>query len=388
LLRERLGGLWLAALKMTLVPLIFTLVATGVSAWTTTGQGRRMIGGAICLFAGLLAFAAVAGAAIMSALLQLWPTPPGALAFLAQGAQAGQAVRPAAPTVTDQLMGLIPTNLVAAAANDAMTPLVIFAVLFGLALTRIDPGRRAVVRTMLQGVGEAMMVIVEWVLNLAPIGIFILALGVALNTGLQAAGVLAQATVLTAIPPIVGIGVCYLVAWLGGGIGVAHFARAIMTPQAVAVGTTSSMATLPAMIEAAETELDCPAALAGAILPLAVSTFRFGNVLMITGTVVFAAAAAGLHPSLAQIAVAGFVVVLTNLGIVGLPAAAVLYAAEAPAFPALGVPLAVLPLIIAIAAIPDIADTVCNVTADLAVTAVVRRWTLTSAAWRLSEAAG
>jgi Na+/H+-dicarboxylate symporter len=221
-----------------------------------------------------------------------------------------------------------------------------------------------------------MMVIVEWVLVATPAGVFILALGVALNTGLEAAGVLFQGMVMVTLAPAVGIALSYLLARFAGGVGFAQFGRAALGPQAVAAGTTSSMATLPAMIEAAETGLACPPTIAGAVLPLAVSTFRCGNVFLISATALFAAHAAGLHPSLGQIAVMGLVVVLTNFGVVGLPAAAVLYAAEAPAFQAIGAPLEVLPLMIAVSAIPDIVDTVCNVTADLAVTTVVRRWML------------
>ena len=366
------GGLWLSALKMTLVPLVFTLVVSGVSSWSSLGQGGRMVGATIGLFAGLLATSATAGAVLMSLMLRLWPTPPGALNVLTHGAAQ---VHVAVPSIMDQITGMIPSNPVAAAAESAMTPLVVFALIFGLALTQIEAGRRTAIHAVLQGVGEVMMVIVEWVLKLAPLGVFVLALGVALNTGLQAAGVLAQAVVMTSAMPAAGIGLCYLIARFAGGVGFGRFAKAAVGPQSVAAGTTSSMATLPAMIEAAETGLDCPPSIAGAVLPLAVSTFRFGNVILITGTAIFAANAAGLHPGFGQIAVAGFVVILTNIGVVGLPAAAVLYAAEAPAFQAIGAPLELLPLFIALAAIPDILDTVCNVTGDLAVTTVVRRLT-------------
>ena len=367
------GALWLSALKMTLVPLVFTLVVSGVSAWAGIGQGGRMIGGALALFAGLLVLAATLGALLTSLMLKVWPTAPGALDFLGHAAKAAH---PPVPTVTDQIMGLIPTNPVAAAAGGDMTPLVVFALLFGLALAGIGDARRLAVREVLQGVADVMMAIVGWVLKVAPLGVFVLALGVALNTGLQAAGVLVEALVMKCALPAVGIGLCYLIARILGGVRFARFARAALGPQAVAAGTTSSMATLPAMIEAAETRLGCPPALAGAILPLAVSTFRLGNVIMVTGTVVFAASAAGLHPSFTQIAVAAFVVILTNIGVMGLPAAAVLYAAEAPGLQAIGAPLELLPLFIAISAIPDIFDTVCNVTADLAATTVVQRFTV------------
>ncbi len=364
-----IGELWLTALRMTLVPLIFALVVTAVGAWTSAGQGGRVVGLALGVFAALLALAAVLGSGLMALSLRLWPVQPGALAFLGHAAGA----RPAIPTLSQQLMSLIPPNPVAAAASGDMTPLVVFALLLGLALTCVAPERRRAVTQALQGVGDAMMVIVGWILLAAPAGVFVLALGVALNSGLGAAGVLAQAVVLLCIAAAVGIGVCHLIARWAGGVGFGRFARAALGPQAVAAGTCSSMATLPALLEAAERKLAIPDAVAGAVLPLAVSSFRFGNVIMVTATALFAACAAGLHPSVGQIALAGFVAILTNLGVAGLPAAAVLYAAEAPAFQALGAPLELLPMLIAVSAIEDVFDTTCNVTADLAATTVVER---------------
>jgi Na+/H+-dicarboxylate symporter len=365
-----IGALWLTALRMTLVPLIFSLVVSGVGAWAGMGRGGRVFATMAAIFAGLLVASTLTGSGLMFAMLRFWPVAPGALSGLAQAAHAAQ---PAIPSVTDQIMGLIPANPVAAAAEGAMTPLVVFAVIFGLALSRIDPTRAAAVEGMVQGVGEVMMTIVEWILTLAPVGIFVLALGLALNTGLQAAGAVAQSVIMVSAAPALGIGLCYLIAWIGGGVGPLRFARAAVGPQAVAAGTTSSMATLPAMIEAAETALACPPAVAGAILPLAVSTFRFGNVILIGATMVFAAAASGHTPTLGQVIVAALVTVLTSVGVVGLPAAAVIYAAEAPGFQAMGAPLELLPLFVVTSAIPDIFDTVCNVTADLAVTTIAQR---------------
>ncbi len=375
-----IGTLWLSALKMTLVPLIFALVATGVSTWGGGGTGGRVIGGAVALCGALLLLSAGAGAGLTALALQVWPVDPNSLAFLTHaGGLQGQ---PQIPTIADQLTGLIPANPVAAAADGAMAPLVVFALLFGLALTRIDEARRQGVRTLLQGTAEAMMVIVGWVLMATPLGVFVLALGLGVNTGLGAVGVLAQALMACCLLPATGIAICYLIACIGGRIGPVRFARAVLAPQAMAAGTTSSMACLPAMIEAAQGPLGLERDLAGAVLPLAVSTFRFGNVIMISGAMLFVARASGAHPSLVQVAIACLVVVVTNIGIVGLPAAAVIYAAMAPAFQAIGAPLAFLPLFIAMGAIPDVFDTVCNVTADLTVAVLMRRFT----ARALSEA--
>ncbi|CAN5239101.1 dicarboxylate/amino acid:cation symporter [soil metagenome] len=365
-----LGALWLAALKMTLVPLVFTLIASGVGVWfQARGAGRTMLT-ALGLFVGLLAFGSLAGAGLMVGLLKLWPMAPGALVA---GAGAVEAP-PVLPSIADQIVGLIPTNPVAAAAQGQMTPLVVFALLFGLALSRVTPVRRESVATMLAGVADALMVLIDVILLLAPVGVFVLALNLAANTGLGAAGALLQATLMLCAVLIVGIAFAYPLAWLGGGVGPLRFGRAALGPQAMAAGTTSSMATLPALIEAAESKLGFPPAIAGALLPLTVSTFRFGNVMLISATCVVAAVGAGAHPTLAQGLTACFVVVLTNIGVPGLPAAAVLYAAEAPGFEAIGAPLSLLPLFIAASTLPDILDTVCNVTADLSVATVVRRF--------------
>ncbi len=366
-----LGALWLAALKMTLVPLVFTLIASGVGVWfQARGAGRTMLT-ALILFLSLLAAGSLAGAGLMIGFLQLWPMAPGALTAGLTGA--AEAVPPALPSIPDQIVGLIPTNPVAAAAAGQMTPLVVFALLFGLALSRVAAPRREAVATVLAGVADTLMVLVEAVLLAAPVGVFVLALNLAATTGLGAAGALIQATLLITAVVIVGIGLAYPLAWVGGGVGVLRFGRAVLGPQAMAAGTTSSMATLPSLIEAAESRLGFPPAVAGALLPLTVSTFRLGNVMLISATCIVAAVGAGVPLSPGPVLMACLAVVLTNIGVPGLPAAAILYAAEAPGFEAIGAPLALLPLFIAASTLPDIFTTVCNVTADLSVATVVRR---------------
>ena len=363
-----IGTLWLAGLQMTLVPLIFALVTTGVAEWAGRGGGRTL-GFAFGLFAALATAGALGASALMTAGLSLWAP----VAHVGGGAVVA-APPGGIPSLGEQLVALVPTNPVGAAAQMQVAPLVVFALLLGLALVRVGVREREAILSALSGVSRAMLVIVDWVLLAAPAGIFVLALGVALTEGAGAAGVVLQAVIMTSAVVAVALACCYLVAWLGGGVPIRAFARAAAGPQAVAAGTTSSMATLPAMVEAAERSLGMSAATAGTVLPLAVSVFRFGSVTLIAGCAIFAAHAAGLQPSLVQILVMCGVVVVTNVGIAGLPAAAVLYAAEAPAFQALGAPLDFLPLLIATAALPDVLDTACNVTADLAAATVVHRF--------------
>jgi proton glutamate symport protein len=366
-----IGTLWLAVLKMTLVPLIFCLVASGIASRTARDAGGRLVGLAFAVFAGLLVLSVINGAVVSQLILAVWPVAPGGFAGLAPPVTAP----PQVPTIVEQIIGMIPTNPVAAAAQGAMGPLVIFALFFGLALGRIAVARRTAVEAVLDGVADAMMQVVDWTLKLAPAGVFVLALEMALTGGVQSAGVLGQVLVVGTAGPAMGIVLSYLVARGLGGVGLLRFARAAIGPQVVAAGTTSSMASLPAMIEAAERRLDCPPEVAGAVLPLAVSTFRFGNVSLVMSTGIFVAIAAGHHPTLGQIAVGGAVAILTNIGIPGLPAAAVFYAAAAPAWVALGAPLEFFPLILALSSGPqDIVTTVCNISHDLAAGTVLQRW--------------
>ena len=365
------GTLWLAVLKMTLVPLIFCLVASGIANRTADHAGGRMVGVAFAVFGGLLVLSAINGAVVARLMLAIWPVAPGAFAGMAPPVLA----TPQVPTIVEQIIGMIPTNPVAAAAEGAMGPLVIFALIFGLALGRGTVERRKAVEAVLDGVSDAMMQVVDWTLKLAPVGVFVLAVEMALTGGVQSAGVLGQALVVGTSGPAVGILLSYLVARLVGGVGLFRFARAAIGPQVVAAGTTSSMASLPAMIEAAERRLDSPPELAGAVLPLAVSTFRFGNVSLVMSGGIFVAMAAGHPPGLGQIALAGAVAILTNIGVPGLPAAAVFYAAAAPAWVILGAPLELFPFLLAISSGPqDIVTTVCNVSHDLAASTVLQRW--------------
>jgi len=369
-----IGVLWLAALKMTLVPLVFGLVASAVVTLLNSQAGGRAIATTIAVFVAMLAFATATGMAAITLLLKLWPTPPGVLAgLLHDNAATTAAAPPGAGGLMAQLVSLVPENPVAAAAQGQIAPLVIFALAFGWAISGLPSDQRTTLATIMKAIAEAMMAIVRVVLMAAPAGVFVLALDAALEAGAGLAALLAQGVVMLVIVMSGAILVCHGIARLAGGVPWRRFARAAAAPQAVAAGTCSSLATLPSMLAAADDGLGIDPALAGATIPLAVSTFRFGTALSVTFSSLFAAHAAGIHLGPSQYLVAGLLVILTNAGVAGLPAAAVLYAADAPIFQAIGAPLAFIPLWIAVFAIPDMFITVCNVTADLSAVTVIRR---------------
>lgn len=366
-----IGTLWLNALRMTLVPLVFCLMTTGVASVANAAGGGRLIAVTIGAFLALLLLAAVAGALAGVGLAALWPLHPVGAALTAAGVKAA-----AAPPIdiVSQIVALIPLNPVAAAAEAAMTPLIVFAAILGAAVTRLPEVRRRLLVDVLKAAGDAMLVIVDWVLRAAPVGIFVLALGAVAKAGLDmATGLLQYVLMLTAV---LGVGLLTTLAiGMMSGVGPMRFLRAAAGPLALAASTQSSMACLPALVKAAEQDLALPPAAASTILPLATTVFRFGNVFGVVAGGLFGAHLFGVYPSTAQIALATGLAVLTNIGVMGLPGAAVLLAAYGPVFLALGTPMEALTLIIAVFTLPDIVDTSANVTGQLAATALITRLT-------------
>jgi proton glutamate symport protein len=365
---QPLGQLWLNALQMSLVPLVFCLMVCGVAAVARTTASGRMLGSTIGVFAGLLVLAGVLGVLLAWGLMALWPLAPTGRALLH-----APVLAPQTPGLIEQLLGFVPVNPVAAAANGTMTPLVVFSAIFGAALASVRTSAADALLDMLKSAGDALLVIIGWVLRAAPVGVFLLALSAILHVGLGLAAGLLHFLAMLCIILVLGIVAAMLIGAYGGGVGLRRFAGAAFAPQALAVSTQSSMACLPVLLRSARERLGLPEALVDAVLPLAVSTFRFGNVLHGVSTALVAAWFCGLHPGPGQIALAIGVTILTNVGVVGVPGAAVVFAAFGPAFLIMGAPIELIALLLAVYTVPDILDTTANVTADLAATAVVAR---------------
>ena len=369
-----LGTLWLNALKMTLVPLVFAMVAQGmITLDRSGGAGGRLLGITLPLLVGLLAFAVAIGIGFGFVFDAIWPVTRGVLASLTAAPAVGGAPIPPVPSISELIIGLIPTNPVAAASNGTMASIVVFAIIFGFAVSRTSkPGDEPVVRVV-HGLASAMIWIVHGVLRFTPIGIFALSLGLALGTGLSIAGFWAQLLIASAVGGVIAAALSYGIAWLGGGVPPLRFGRAILDAQAMAAGTCSSTATLPAMLEDSEQKLHIPQAIGAAVLPLAVSIFRFGVPLYAGMVLVLLMRGMNLPLDPTKMTIAAALLVLTNIGSAGLPGAAVIYANWIAALQVLGLPIEVVPLMIAGFNLPDIFVTVGNVTADMAVTTVVAR---------------
>lgn len=373
---ESLGQVWLNALRITVIPLVFSLLVTGIVSIADAAATGRIAARALMVFGVLLAGATVYAIVAGLGLLALWPIDPEAGRALLAGVSADAAQTVGAAAHTDGLRAflnsLAPSNLVKAAAEDGVLAVVVFAVAFGFAATRIRTDLRRPLAGFFEAVAETMVVIVHWVLLAAPFGVFALALGVGLRAGLGVAGTLAHYVAILCLSQLGLILITYGVAVVWGRVSLGRFARAAAPAQVVAVSTQSSLASLPVMIERARDWLGVPQATGGLVLPLAVAVFRITSPVANLGVCLYVAQLHGIELSLGVLVAGGLTAFAVSIASVGLPGQVSFFASVGPIALAMGLPLEMLPLLLAVEVIPDIFRTVGNVTADLAVTRIVQ----------------
>lgn len=368
-----IGTLWLNALKMTVIPLVIALLVTGIAKSREAAMGGKIAGRSVLWIVILCTGSAVFGAVMILLLTKVFPLARST-AMLLRGALAGidQKASGPLPGIADFFKGVIPDNVFASASNGDILPLVVFSLLFALALGHIpDSGRKALV-ALFEAIGDALLVVIAWVLWIAPLGVFALAFNVGAAAGGSAfAGLGHYVALISAVGILVTLA-GYPLARIAGGVSLGAFTRGLIAPQAVAISTRSSLASLPAMLTAARA-MGVRDQVADVTLPISVALFRATGPAMNVAVAFYVAHWLGLEPTLGQMIAATAVGAVMSYGAVSLPGEVSYISSIAPIAMALGVPIAPLALLVAVEMIPDIFRTVGNVTLDLAVTTVVDR---------------
>ncbi|MEY4850376.1 MAG: hypothetical protein RLZZ331_1380 [Pseudomonadota bacterium] len=369
---DAIGNLWLQALQMTIIPLIAGLLFTGIAQSVGQAGGGKVAGRALLAFLALLIFSALWSMIFVPLLLDWWPAPPAAAAAIVANS-AGAA--PAGDIKIDLgkwLLSLVPANIFDSLAKGDMLPVVTFIAVFALAATRLDDDRRRNLVSLFDAVKDAMLVLVGWIFVIAPLGVFALAVSVGIKAGLGAFGLLGHYIAVLVLVQVGLIILVYPLAVIFGRVGPLAFARAVLPAQAVAVSTQSSIASLPAIFDGAE-RLGLPETTSRVVLPLAVSIFRITSPCANVAVVLYCGHLYGMeHSALAYLgALLAALVAAVSTG--GLPGSITFLAACVPIANAMGVPIAVLPVLLAVELVPDVFRTLGNVTADLGVTAILSR---------------
>ena len=372
---EPIGTLWVNAIRMTVIPLVVALLITGVTSASAKKVGR-MGAQSILLFLLILA-----GTAIFTALVAPFAFDPLTIDPASSAALRANAKiqTPSADlSWTGWLLSLIPVNPIKAAADGTLLPLIVFTVIFGLALSKLDAAARGPVVRLFATLADAMMIVVRWVLVLTPIGVFALAfvLSARIGSGTMGAALLYFVGLAVLLMLVAGVGL-YLFAAVVGGVPLRTFARAVFPAQLVGFTSRSSLTALPALIEGGRDVLRLPAEVSGFVLPFAVSVFKATSPIFWPLGALFVAKLYGLELAPSQFATLTIASIALNASTPGIPSGGLLI--QAPFYAAVGLPVEGIGILIAIDAIPDMFKSAFGLAADMAVAVVVARWNRGSA---------
>lgn len=363
------GSLWLNGLRMTVVPLVVALLVTGIVKSAEAARAGPMAARTVLWILCLMVVSAVLGAVLTPALLSLWPMPAESAAALRAALTTVPAVAEQ-PPLRDFIVALVPTNPISSAANDSILPLLIFTLVFAFAVTRLAHGPRVQMAGFFSALADAMVIVIEWVLKLAPIGVFALAFVVGARSGLAALGAVAHYIVTVSIVGIIVGAFAYPIAVFAGKVRLGEFVRQIAPVQAFAVSTQSSLASLPLMLKKAEA-LGVSESTAGLVLPMAVALLRVTGPAMNLAVALYVANWFGVELDAFDYSFAIFIAALTSMGAVSLPGSVSFVTSIAPICLALGIPIEPLALLIAVETLPDIFRTTGNVQMDVALATVI-----------------
>lgn len=365
---EPIGTLWVNAIRMTVIPLVVSLLVTGFAS-TSAGRAARIGGRTLAVFVAMVTFSALIAAVFAPPLLSLASFDADAFAALRETTSTTHVEL---PPFRDWIVGLIPANPVRAAADGTMLPLVVFSVIFAMAITRLAKRHKQTLVDFFEALTRTMIVIVEWILLVAPVGVFCLVVPLAARTGVDLVGAMGAFLLIACGLVVLGLVALYPVAVLIGRIPLGQFARAMVSPQTIGFSTRSSLASLPAQLDAANDDLKLPERVTAIVLPVAVALLKYASpTARITGTI-FIARLYGIELGVMEIgAITGAVAALSFYS-PGLPSSGLLI--MAPIYIAFGLPIEGIGLLIALDVVVDMFITASNVTANVTVAVVLARF--------------
>ncbi len=373
---QPVGQLFLRMLFMIVVPLVVTSLVLGVAGLGDLRRLGRIGARTLAFFLFTTALAATLGLTLVNVV-----RPGDGLDPEVRAGLLADYATPAAEKIQSAetsgfgpqlLVGVVPRNPVKAAADGDMLPLIFFSLVFGVALTRIPANTAAPVLRLLEGIGQAVMVIIGFAMRMAPLGVAALVFVVTARFGF---GLLESLGLYVAIV-LVGLaihqfGTISLLAHTLSGVGPRVFfgrARALMV---TAFSTSSSNATLPTTMRTAEREFGVPREVSGFVLPLGATMNMNGTALFEGVTVLFLAQVFGVSLAIHEQLLVLAMTVVTAVGAAGVPSGSIPLLVVVLTL--VGVPGEAIGLVLGVDRLLDMARTVPNVTGDLLTSLVVAR---------------
>ncbi len=373
---QPIGQMWLRALIMIVIPLVFASLTLGVAGLGDVRKLGRIGLKTVAYFLITTALAACIGLTLVNLFRPGDGLPPQTRTELLdrfQG-QAKQMAQQSGQTSfgVEMLVNIVPRNPVAAAAQFDMLGLIFFSLLFGAALSVLPADRARPMLGFLEALGDAVVVIIAWVMKLAPIGVFALIFSVTALFGYDILVKLLGYVLMV----LLGLAVhffgvySFLVSALGR-MNPLHFFSRIRTIIVTAFSTSSSNATLPTTLQVTERKLGVPKEICGFVLPLGATMNMHGTALFEGVTVLFIAQVLGVALSFEQQLIVVLMSVLMAIGTAGVPSGSIPLLMIV--LGTIGLPPEAIALVLGVDRILDMCRTTLNVTGDVTAALYITR---------------
>ncbi len=381
------GDLFMRALKMIIVPLIVTSVVAGIASLQGVKGFGRLGAKTIGFYMGSSFLAIVLGLVLVNlirpGLVNGEPNTVIQAAFENTAAQAGESAKAAvamagereARDFLDIFRAMLPENVIAAASNNGqMLGVIVFSILFAIAITRLPGNEMRTIREFFQAANDAMIVITRWVMALAPIGVYALILPVVYDTGAELFVNLGRyfVTVLLALGIHLFVVLPLILRYVGRVNPWAHF-KAMRPALLLAFSTASSSGTLPVTMRCVQDGSGVSKRVSSFTLPLGATVNMDGTALYECVAVIFVAQVMGIDLSLGSQFFIVVAALLTSVGVAGVPSAslvAILLILKNSGIP--GAETAVIALL-AVDRLLDMSRTAVNVFSDSCAAVVIAK---------------
>jgi Na+/H+-dicarboxylate symporter len=363
---EPIGTMWVSAIRMTVIPLIVSSLIVAISG-AGPDMARQLGTRALVVFFGLLVMAAIITGIGAPLVFESLTIDPEASRLIR--ASATPVSVPEMPSISSWLVSLVPANPIKAAADGAMLPLLVATLAFGLAVGTLEASIRQPVVDFFAGIAAASSVIVRWILVIAPLGVFSLALALATRVGSGIFGAVGFYLVAHSAFCVIVTVALYVIIVVSRRATLKQFAKAALPAQVVAASTRASVAALPANLTAADEVLKLPKAVSAFTLPVAVSLLRLNQPVSWLVMALFAAKLYGVPLSATTMLAIVVTSVLVSFSVPGIPSGSLFVVA--PFFASYGIPVEAIGVLIALDLIPDFFKTPLNVTGHLAATILI-----------------
>jgi len=356
------GKVFLASLTLLVVPLVFVSLVCGTAALDDIKKLGRVGGRSFVLYLSTTAIA------ISLALLAAFLIQPG-VGFNLQADMSFQVKE--VPSLVQTIINIFPTNPIKAMAEGNMLQIIIFAILFGLALTMVGQKGKPVLN-LFESANEVIMKMVMIIMELAPYGVFCLIAQVFAKQGIDAIVPLAKYFFVVSFVLLAHLFITYpILLKFAVGVSPIQFFRNFKNVMLFAFSTASSNATLPVTLQATEKKLGVNNSIASFTVPLGATINMDGTAVMQGVATVFIAQAYGFDLNVSQFLLVVLTAVLASVGTAGVPGVGLVMLAMV--LKQVGLPVEGIGLIIGVDRLLDMMRTAVNVAGDATVSCVVAK---------------